>query len=143
MTKLKKPRERLFYFNYLLYLRSEFITIMGQDCFDIDYEGTLLLKSTVIDGNLKSEKDICLKGIIRGNVHSAGRVIIGKDALIDGDVDCRELFLKGEITGNVCVACKTVMGEEAVIDGALVTESLQIFPGAKIANGLRLRKLSK
>lgn len=116
---------------------------MGQDIFDIAYEGSLVLKTTVIDGNIKSEKDVCLEGIVRGNVHSAGKVIVDKDAVIDGDVDCAELFLKGEITGNVCVACKTVMGEEAVIDGGLITESLQIFPGAKITNGLRLRKRSK
>lgn len=113
---------------------------MGQDIFDISYEGSLVLQSTVVDGNIKSEKDICLEGIIRGNVHSGGKVIVMKEAVIDGDVECENLFLKGEITGNVCVACKTIMGEEAVIDGGLITESLQIFPGAKIANGLRLRK---
>lgn len=116
---------------------------MGQDILDIAYEGSLVLKTTVIDGNIKSEKDVCLEGIVRGNVHSAGKVIVGEDAVIDGDVECTELFLKGEITGNVCVACKTVMGEQAVIDGGLITESLQIFPGAKITNGLRLRKNSK
>lgn len=113
---------------------------MGQDCFDIAYEGSLVLSNTVIDGNIKSEKDICLEGTVRGNVHSDGCVIVAKDAVIDGDVDCRELFLKGEITGNVCVTRKVVMGEEAVIDGHLVAESLQIFPGAKIAHGLKLRK---
>lgn len=116
---------------------------MGQDIFDIAYEGSFLLKTTVINGNVKSEKDVCLEGIIRGNVHSAGKVIVGEDAVIDGDVDCKELFLKGEITGNVSVARMTVMGEEAVIDGVLITESLQIFPGAKITSGLRLRKSSK
>ena len=113
---------------------------MGQDCFDIDYDGSLFLKNTVIDGSIKSEKDVCLEGIIRGDVHSARRVIVNKQAIIDGDVECDELFLKGEITGNVCVTRKTIMEEEAVIDGGLITESLQICPGAKIAQGLRLRK---
>lgn len=116
---------------------------MNQDRFDIDYEGNQILADARISGHIKTDKDICLDGVIEGDVHSAGRVIINKEAIIDGNVDCEELYVNGKITGNVCVARKTVMGVSADIRGGLITACLEITPGAKIAKGLKLKNASK
>ncbi|MEG0795116.1 MAG: polymer-forming cytoskeletal protein [Odoribacter sp.] len=116
---------------------------MDQDYFDIDYEGNLILTDARIEGNLKSDKSICLNGMIQGNVHSAKLVIVNKNAVIDGDVECDELYLNGKITGCVCVARKTVMGDSAEIKGGLCTTCLEIAPGAKIGRGLKLNNASK
>lgn len=113
---------------------------MNQDRFDIDIIGNQLLANCRIDGNLKSDRDICLDGIISGNIQCSKRVVVNKGGIIDGDLECEELFLNGKITGNVCVARKTVMGVNAIIEGGLTTDSLEITPGAKIGGGLRLKK---
>lgn len=140
---MKKPLLRLFYFNYLLYLRSVFVNEMNQDSFTMNDGGSLILRMAVIDGNLKSEKDIRLEGTIRGDVHCRGQIILTEEAVIDGDVDCEELYTEGLITGNVCVGCKTVMGEKSVICGGLITQRLEIIQGAEIRNGLKLKKAVK
>lgn len=113
---------------------------MDQDSFDIEYEGSLILKNLEIRGNIKSDKDICLKGIIEGDVHCKACVIINNNALIDGDVYCDRLFIDGKITGNVHVIHRAVLGRHAVIGGHLITESLTIHPEATIGKGLKLKE---
>ena len=116
---------------------------MDQKCFDSDNEGNRILADMRIDGNVKSEESICLDGFVNGNVYSAKQVILNKGGVIDGNVDCEELYTEGLITGNVCVIRKTVMGVDAVIKGGLITASLEITPGAKLGGGLELKKALK
>lgn len=116
---------------------------MDQDRFDIPNEGNRFLADARIDGNVKSEESVCLDGYIGGNVSCAKCVIINKGSIVDGDVNCNELYINGWIKGNVCVAGKTVMRANAVIDGGLITACLEITPGAKIGKGLKLKNTSK
>lgn len=113
---------------------------MDQDSFEIDYEGSLILRDTEVRGDIKSDKGIYIEGTVRGRVHSDARLVVDDKAVIDGDVDCRELFLNGVITGNVCVSAKAVIGVHGVIKGVLVTDTLEVVSGAVIGGGLRLKK---
>lgn len=116
---------------------------MDLDSLGIDYEGSLILEDMEIRGDVKSDKGLYLKGMIRGGLHGSLRLIVEHEAVIDGDVDCDELFVDGTITGNVRVSAKTVMGVHAVIKGGLITESLEITPGALVVGGLKLEKSNK
>ncbi|MDE6452376.1 MAG: polymer-forming cytoskeletal protein [Odoribacter sp.] len=116
---------------------------MDQDYFDIDYSGSQILTDASVQGNIESEKDICLNGFVEGKIVCAGMVIVNKGGEVKGEVRCRELYLNGVIAGNVCVEEKTVLGAEAVVEGSLTTGCLEITPGAKIGVGLKLKNASK
>ena len=116
---------------------------MDQDRFDMEESGSCLLADVDLAGDLKSENNLYLEGVVRGDVSAARRVIIDTGALVEGNVDCDELYINGKITGNVCAASKTVMGKEAVIKGGLVTACLEVTPGAVLECGLRFKNASK
>lgn len=114
---------------------------MDQERFDIDFVGSRVLSNTRVDGSVQAAKEgVCLDGWIQGNVRVERCLIVNKSGVIDGDVECGELYINGTITGNVCVARNTVMGASAVIQGRLVTGSLEITRGAVIKKGLKLKK---
>ena len=113
---------------------------MNETGFNIDFEGSRILEDVQINGQLKTNKSICLDGIIQGCVQTDKCIIVNQNGLIEGDVACDELFLNGTITGNVCVTHKTTMGATAVIKGGLTTATLEITPGATIQKGLKLQK---
>lgn len=115
---------------------------MDQDRFDIAQEGNKILADTRITGNIKSVQDICLDGVIEGNV-LVERCVINHSGVIDGDIRCDELYIQGKVTGNVYAARKVVMGARAEIQGELVTACLEITPGAKTGVGLKLKNASK
>ncbi len=113
---------------------------MGQDCFETDNEGVHVLDGTEIDGNIDSKKSIWLEGIVRGCVSTNSRLVVGKSAVVNGKVFCKELFLDGAITEDVHVNGKAILGPHAIIKGRLITACLQIVSGAVIENGLKLEK---
>lgn len=116
---------------------------MDQDRFDIDCAGNSILADTCISGHVKSDKMLCLDGLVLGNVECADRVVINRTGRVDGEVRCGELYLNGSVTGNVLVRGKTVLGASAVIGGGLTTAVLEITPGARIDKGLKLKNASK
>ena len=116
---------------------------MDQDSFAISYSGCRILKDVSIQGDVTSEKDICLDGFIEGNVVCAGLIIVNQGGEITGKVNCQELYLNGVITGDVCVEGKAVLGAGAVVKGSLTTACLEITLGAKIDLGLKLKNALK
>lgn len=108
--------------------------------FNIDFEGNRILEDVQINGQFKTNKSIRLDGMIQGCVQTDKCIIVNQSGLIEGDVRCDELYLNGTITGNVCVTHKTTLGATAVIKGGLITDTLEITPGATIQKGLKLQK---
>ncbi len=116
---------------------------MNQDDFDNRSEGCWILEGTRIKGDVKCDKDIDLKGIVQGNVAGEKRICVAETGMVDGNVNCGELYLDGIITGNAYVAGQAFLGKSAEIRGALVVAGLEIVPGAKIGLGLKLKNALK
>jgi cytoskeletal protein CcmA (bactofilin family) len=76
---------------------------------DVD---TLIGKSTVVEGDIKSDASVRVDGKIRGNVLAVGDVIIGKGASVSGDVTALSLYISGIVEGNVrCSGFLKIMPE--------------------------------
>lgn len=138
--EIKKAASAAFFFRLLVISSVRICFYMNQDCFDIEFEGSHFFADARVNGNIKSEKAIRLDGFIEGEVWCAKQIVINKSGVVDGNVECGELYINGRILGDVRVAGKTVMGASAEITGRLTTGSLEITPGAKIGKGLKLKK---
>lgn len=108
---------------------------MEQNTFDVTCEGSLILKDMEIRGSISSEKDICLKGAIQGDIRCNAKVMMFSHSVIDGDVSCENLFMDGMISGDVHVANRAVLDEHAVVNGHLIAGGLTIHPDAVINAG--------
>lgn len=62
---------------------------------------TLIGKSTLVEGTVKSEEPLRIDGTIRGGVICKADLIIGEKGNVYGDVQCLNLMLAGKIEGNV------------------------------------------
>ncbi|MDR1757193.1 MAG: polymer-forming cytoskeletal protein [Culturomica sp.] len=112
---------------------------MDQDSFTLPGKGSFLGEEVVVNGTLRSDDDLYLKGRVIGDVHCQASLYMNKDAVVSGNVFCGSLFSDGLITGNVRVAQRSHLKEHAVILGSLHTCSLLIHPGAKVERGLKLQ----
>lgn len=112
---------------------------MSLDQSEIGVGGSVLQEGAEVRGNVRTERDMFLKGIIWGDVSCEGRLVIDRDGVIEGNVVCRELVLDGLITGNAQSDEKTRLTANAVIKGFLQTPCLLIHPEAVIEKGLRLK----
>lgn len=93
-----------------------------------------LVAGTVIKGNVQSETDIRMDGTLEGNLQSSAKVIIGKSALITGDIDCNSIVIQGKVEGNITAQSSLHIQETGKVKGNITTHKLIIEDGA-VFNG--------
>ncbi|MFZ1749972.1 MAG: polymer-forming cytoskeletal protein [Saprospiraceae bacterium] len=89
-----------------------------------------IVEGTLINGNINAQNDIRIDGILKGKLECKGRVIIGPQGKIEGDINCLNAIIEGAFTGNLAVKDLLSIKETAVINGDIVTDKLLVQTGA-------------
>lgn len=112
---------------------------MSVDQLETGATGSVLQKGAEIRGNIRTERDICLKGVIFGDVTCGGCLTVDKDGVVEGNINCRELVLHGLIIGDVEVEGRACISESSVIKGSLTAGCVLVHPEAVVEKGLRFK----
>lgn len=89
---------------------------------------------TMIKGNIHAEEDFRIDGKIEGNIECAGKVIIGPQSQIIGNIRCVNADLMGTVQGQIIVQETLSLKSSVVLIGEVMTKYLEIEPGA-VFNG--------
>jgi cytoskeletal protein CcmA (bactofilin family) len=81
-----------------------------------------------IHGDLESDGDIQVEGIVEGDVRSH-TIIVGDSATIRGDITGEAVHVRGSVTGSITARTVTLASSSRVV-GNVLHESLSIEPGA-------------
>ena len=87
-------------------------------------------KNTKIKGDIVSEADFRIDGKLNGNLKTTGKVVIGKDGLIKGKVECVNADIDGNFNGELIVSDLLSLKASAVIEGTVTVTKLAVEPGA-------------
>jgi cytoskeletal protein CcmA (bactofilin family) len=93
-----------------------------------------IVEGTNITGNIIAPNDIRIDGTLTGKLDCKGRVIIGPQGKIEGDITCTNAILEGTHTGNLIVKELLTIKESGVINGDIICDKLFIQTGA-VFNG--------
>lgn len=96
-----------------------------------------LVKGTVVEGNIQTESDIRIDGILTGNLNCGAKVIIGPGGRIDGEINCQNAVIEGEVEGILIVAEILTLKETAIINGDASYDKLVVHQGAVINAAIR------
>ena len=91
----------------------------------------LINESTAIQGNIEAKESLRIDGKVEGNIQCTGRLVIGKNAFIVGNIECQHLELLGRLTGDVLAHESCALRSTAVLSGNLSTALIQIEQGAQ------------
>jgi len=86
-------------------------------------------KSTVIDGDIKVSGSTKIDGKIRGNVTIKDSLIVGHDAIIKGNISCKNAIVGGSIEGNITVQDLIEFQSGAKMYGDIVCKGIIIQQG--------------
>lgn len=86
--------------------------------------------NTTIKGDISSEADFRIDGKLEGNVKTSGKVVIGKDGLIKGKVECVNADIEGSFNGELYVSELLSLKNTAKIEGTVNVAKLAVEPGA-------------
>lgn len=96
-----------------------------------------------LNGDVVSDNDVRVDGVIYGNVSTTKKVIVGREGYIFGNVKALNLLVMGDITGEIVVSELVEIESTGSINGKLFFKNLQIDRGALIEATLkRLKKSS-
>lgn len=86
---------------------------------------------TSIEGNIVSNGNIRIDGLLKGTLQCKGKVVIGATCVVEGDLYCTNADIMGKVIGNVTVTDHLLLKASAVIDGNLQVKQLSVEPGAQ------------
>ncbi|MCD4794594.1 MAG: polymer-forming cytoskeletal protein [Bacteroidales bacterium] len=93
-----------------------------------------LKKGTIINGDLASESDARIDGIVNGNIDVKGKIIIGATGKITGDIKCSFCDIEGTVKGKLTIKNSLTLKSTANYSGEITTNKLIIEPSA-VFNG--------
>lgn len=99
----------------------------------------VLSAGTVLTGNLVTQDDIRIDGVIEGNIISRGKVIIGPNGHVSGDIECLNLDLLGRVSGNISCEDTLVLRATANLVGDILTQIIEIEPGARFTGTCKMK----
>ena len=87
-------------------------------------------QGTKITGDILAKNDIRIDGEIEGNIKCSGKVILGPQGSIKGEIDCQSGVIEGTINGLLKVSELLHVKESANITGEIQTQKLMVQSGA-------------
>lgn len=90
----------------------------------------LIGSGTQINGDINSTGDVRIDGTLTGNISLNGRLVIGPNGKIEGNVTCQNADISGEIKGKISVSEVLALKNTAKILGDIATGKISIEPGA-------------
>ncbi len=85
---------------------------------------------TIITGDIQSKGDIRVDGTLKGSINTEGKVVLGANGTIEGDVICQDADISGTINAKITVSKLLSLKATARLNGDIVTNKLSIEPGA-------------
>ncbi len=85
---------------------------------------------TTITGDVQSKGDIRVDGTLKGSISTSGKVVLGKDGVIEGDVACNSADISGVLKAKITASQLLSLKATAKLNGDIVTNKLSIEPGA-------------
>ena len=90
----------------------------------------VLAVGTTIVGEIKSDGDFRVDGVIEGNIDVEGRIVVGQTGSIKGSVVCVDAEIEGSLSGTIKVSNLLSLKESANVTGDVTIGKLAIEPGA-------------
>ncbi|HSF45020.1 MAG TPA: polymer-forming cytoskeletal protein [Chitinophagaceae bacterium] len=91
--------------------------------------GTSLIGTgTTITGDIASNGDIRIDGVLKGNIRGTAKILIGQDGIVEGDIEGQQADIMGRVEGKIVVRELLNLRSNAVIKGDIRAGKLQIEP---------------
>lgn len=91
---------------------------------------------TTYRGRLDFTGSVRIDGVFEGEVESEGTLVVGREAVITGQVKVGQLVLGGTLTGDVTASVRVLLHKTARFKGVMHTPALSVEEGAVLEGQL-------
>ena len=102
-----------------------------RESLDTGQASNRVLAGTSIEGEIKSDGDMRIDGRLKGNISISGKLVIGENGKVEGEVRCTNANVSGTLEGKVEVVELLSLAASAKVMGDVITGKLAVEPGAE------------
>lgn len=110
---------------------------------DINGKHSRIESSTSIKGDIVSEGDFRIDGTLEGSIKTNGKIVIGKEGLVNGGISCNNADVEGKIKGNLFVSETLNLRSTCHIEGEVLIGKLIVESGANFNASCSMNKEGK
>jgi len=103
----------------------------------------LLGRGSNFEGKLVFEGTVRIDGRFKGEIHSEGKLIVGENGDIEGDIWVDAAVISGKVKGNITGKSRIELQPPARFQGNMVTPILVVQEGAVLDGNCQMSKGSK
>ncbi|MDG2370394.1 MAG: polymer-forming cytoskeletal protein [Flavobacteriales bacterium] len=89
-----------------------------------------IVEGTSIEGQINSKSNIRIDGFLKGTVITQGRLVLGPEGKVEGEIQCNNADIEGTLNGTINVKELLTLKSSAKLQGDITTNKLAIEPGA-------------
>lgn len=102
----------------------------------------VIANGTQLEGNIVTNGDIRIDGIVKGNVISKAKIIVGRDGRVEGNLTCANIEVEGQVTTeslnvNNLISLKAT----ANLVGNIIAGKIAIEPGAQFSGNCKMQNM--
>ncbi len=91
---------------------------------------SIIAAGTTLKGDISSNGDIRIDGVLQGNINSTAKVVIGSNGVVEGDITGQQADIMGKITGTIKVKELLQLKGGCNVAGNIYASKLQIETSA-------------
>jgi cytoskeletal protein CcmA (bactofilin family) len=105
-------------------------------------EGALSIIATgmKVTGDIDSSGVVKVEGRVEGSIRSARQVLVGRQGVVQGDIETREAIIGGTVEGTISAGERVEIQATAVVNGDVVTRTIVIAEGGKINGSVKMEE---
>ena len=88
--------------------------------------------NTRIVGEIESKSDFRIDGTLEGKINTSGRVVIGKEGNVQGEVHCGYADVMGNFSGQLFVNSLLTIKSDGIVEGQITIGKLAVESGATL-----------
>lgn len=101
---------------------------------------TSIAQDTTITGDIRSDGDFRLDGILNGNLFCKGRVVLGPESKIVGEINSNTAEIAGTVTGEITINDLLSLKSTAIIMGDVIMGRFSVEPGAQFTGLCKMNR---
>ena len=94
---------------------------------------------SVIKGTVNANGDFRMDGTLEGDISITGKLVVGENGMVNGNIKCQNANIIGIVKGNITVKEMLTLHATAKVHGDIILNRLAIEPGAVFAGSCRIQ----
>lgn len=104
---------------------------------------SILSVSATVTGRISIEEDLRIDGTVEGDIHGKGKVVVGPEGFVKGNIKSRSVELTGRMSGDIAVSDIVILRAASYYEGQITARNIEIESGARFYGNCKMEESAK